>query len=44
MQRHPDLLVRAHREGVRRNDRTGTGTLGLIGGPLRFELGGDSPS
>ena len=44
MPQHPDLLARAHREGVRHNDRTGTGTPGLIGGPLHFELGGDSPS
>ena len=39
MKPYLDLLARVRREGVRRADRTGTGTLGLFGHQLRFDLG-----
>ena len=38
MKPYLDLLARVRREGVRRADRTGTGTLGLFGHQLRFDL------
>ena len=38
-----DRLARVRREGVRRADRTGTGTLGLFGHQLRFDLGEGFP-
>ena len=41
MKRYLDLLARVRREGVRRPDRTGT--LGLLGHQLRFDLGEGSP-
>ena len=37
MKPYLDLLARVRREGVRRPDRTGTGTLGLFGHQLRFD-------
>lgn len=38
MRQYLDLLARVRREGVRRSDRTGTGTLGLFGHQMRFDL------
>ena len=43
MKQYLDLLARVRREGVRRPDRTGTGTLGIFGHQLRFELGEEFP-
>ena len=43
MRRYLDLLALVRREGVRRVDRTGTGTLGLFGHQLRFDLGAGFP-
>ncbi len=43
MKQYLDLLARVRREGVRRADRTGTGTLGLFGHQLRFDLGDGFP-
>ena len=43
MKQYLDLLARVRREGVRRPDRTGTGTLGLFGHQLRFDLGQGFP-
>ena len=38
MRAYLELLARVRREGVRRPDRTGTGTLALFGHQLRFRL------
>ena len=43
MKQYLDLLARVRRDGVRRPDRTGTGTLGLFGHQLRFDLGAGFP-
>ncbi len=43
MKQYLDLLARVRREGVHRSDRTGTGTLGLFGHQLRFDLGEGFP-
>ena len=43
MRHYLDLLARVRREGVERADRTGTGTLGLFGHQLRFDLGEGFP-
>ena len=43
MKQYLDLLDRVRRDGVRRPDRTGTGTLGLFGHQLRFDLGAGFP-
>jgi thymidylate synthase len=38
MEQYHDLLRRVRHEGVRRSDRTGTGTLSVFGHQIRFDL------
>jgi thymidylate synthase len=43
VQQYLDLMARARREGVRRADRTGTGTVGVFGHQMRFDLADGFP-
>ncbi len=43
MQQYLDLLRHVRDNGVRRTDRTGTGTLGVFGWQMRFDLGDGFP-
>ena len=43
MQQYLDLLRHVRENGVRRMDRTGTGTLGVFGYQMRFDLGDGFP-
>ncbi|WP_088348040.1 MULTISPECIES: thymidylate synthase [Rhodomicrobium] len=43
MKQYLDLLRLVRREGVRRSDRTGVGTLGIFGHQMRFDLADGFP-
>ncbi len=43
MKQYLDLMRRVRHEGVRKSDRTGTGTLSVFGHQMRFDLGRGFP-
>ncbi len=43
MRQYLDMMRRVREEGVRKDDRTGTGTLSVFGHQMRFDLGAGFP-